>query len=211
MLGYVSGKLISKSPESGMCTVLTGGLGYEVKVTPKLLEKLEPKSDVEIWLHTIVREDAFLLYGFPTEGEKRFFAVLLSASKLGPKTALSLIGEHGCERLAQLILDKNTTEIATAPGVGKKSAERIVLELRPKIEKLAWVNKLEKSTGRTKPEVSPQRLLKDDVSSALVNLGYQPTQVRNTVDALFEDEQLETVGFEAILKRALKDLSARAI
>src|SRR5205085_963855 len=109
-----------------------------------------------------VREDILQLYGFELEAEKQFFRVLLGVSGLGPRTALSLLNEHGPERLSKYILEKDTSSISEAPGVGKKLAERLILELASKIEKMAWVTQLQKAfPAETTAAASPARQLRD--------------------------------------------------
>ena len=101
-------------------------------------------------------------------------------------------------------------EISSAPGVGKKSAQRLVLELAGRIEKMAWSQKVNSVSARSVPvAASPQRILREDLTSALSNLGYSPGQVKSTLDKLFEREDAASQGFEACLRMALKELSGR--
>ena len=95
MVGFLQGKVISKNPETNQCVVLAGDLGYEVNVSKRLFDALSHEQPISLWIHTHVREDAFLLYGFANETEKLFFRILLGVSGLGPKMALSLLTEHG--------------------------------------------------------------------------------------------------------------------
>lgn len=206
MLGYIEGKIISKNPDTNQCVVLAGNIGYEISVSKRTLEILSLDSNTALWLHTHVREDALTLFGFETETEKQFFRILVGVSGLGPKTALSLLSEHGAEKLSQLILAKEIAEISSAPGVGKKLAERLVLELASKLEKLAWVSQIEQKLTTPKLEHAPKKQLRDDLLSALVNLGYQPSQIRTTLDRVF-DGSLSELNFETCLKDALKDIS----
>ncbi|MCB0418367.1 MAG: Holliday junction branch migration protein RuvA [Bdellovibrionaceae bacterium] len=211
MIGFLRGKLLSKNPETLQCVVLAQDVGYELTLHKKLFLSLTPDADVSLFVHTHMKESVFAFYGFNSEEEKQFFRVLLSVSGLGPKSALSLLGEHGAQPLAQLILQKNAAEISRAPGIGKKTAERIVLELRAKVEKLAWLSKIQDSlsVGTENEEPSLSQSLREDLSLALVHLGYQPNQFKQTLDSFCEKEDLEKVSFEAALKRLLADLSGR--
>jgi len=195
MLGFIHGKVISKNFESLHCVVLTQGVGYEILTPKRLLEKLTPSGEISLWLHTHVREDIFALYGFESENEKLFFRLLLSVSGLGPKTALSLLSEFGTDTLIELILGKRITEISKAPGVGKKTAERLVMELTSKLEKVAW----------SKPSTTPSST-RDDLFSALTHLGYQPTQIKFALDKVMASPEK---AFEVLLKNALQELSNR--
>lgn len=195
MLGFIQGKIISKNAENLHCIVLAQGVGYEVLVPKRYLEKINLSGEVSLWLHTHVREDIFALYGFESENEKVFFRLLLSVSGLGPKTALSLLSEFGADTLIELILGKRITEISKAPGVGKKTAERLVMELTSKLEKVAW----------SKPTCAPGSI-RDDLFSALSHLGYQPMQIKGALDKVMASEEK---AFEVLLKNALKELSNR--
>ncbi len=210
MLGFIQGKVLTKNADAHSIVVLVHRMGFEVTLPQRYFETVLVNSKISLWLHTHVREDQLALFGFGTENEKLFFKQLIGVSGLGPKTALALLGEHSPEKLVHFILHKEFDEIATAPGVGKKLAQKLVLELASKVEKWAWLDKVERSTSG-KPQVasSPERQLKDDLTSALLNLGYIPTQVKSTLDKLFEDDKTSTQSFEVCLKTALKEMSVR--
>lgn len=212
MLGFLKGQIIAKDPEGHHCVVLVGGVGYEVSVPTSLFTRLLAQEEASLWVHTHVREDALVLFGFATEAEKNFFRVLLGVSGLGPKTALSLIAEHGADRLAQLILSKEADEISSAPGVGKKLAQRLILELGAKVEKLTWVTEVQRVDAEIKGKATPsRRQLRDDLASALANLGYLPQQIKNALDKVMDRPEAEAQGFEANLRSALKELSSRPL
>lgn len=207
MIGYLTGELIAKTPETLQCVLQVGGIGYELSVSKRLYECLSPQQLVSFWIHTVVREDSFSLYGFSSESEKIFFRVLLGVSGLGPKTALALLGEHGPLRLASLILSKNTDDISAAPGVGKKTAQRLVLELGGKLEKSAWAAELRLKTAQAQKEIAiPTKQWKEDLASALLYLGYGANQVKNTLKFLKEND-FEALGFEACLKLSLREMA----
>lgn len=213
MFGFLEGKLISKNVDTQTCVVKMFKLGFEVLVPKVAFDQLIVGQKVSFWVHTHVREDALLLYGFSNEDEKNLFRMLISVSGLGPKTAMSLLSEHGAHRLVDLILHKATADIAKASGVGKKLAEKLPLELSSKLEKWAWTERIEMSHTSRTPAVplSPESQLKSDLSSALLNLGYQPTQVSKVLDNLLAREEMQEQEFEFCLKAALRDMSSRAI
>lgn len=204
MLGFVRGIVISKSIDSTQCVVLAHRVGYEIVLPKHTYESFELKHTVSLWLHSHVREDAFTLFGFATENEKQFFRLLLSVNGLGPKTALALITTHGA-RLANLVIQKDSDGLSEAPGVGKKLAQKLVLELSGKIEKLTWLNAV--TAPRTEQAVPTS--MREDLVSALLNLGYQPSSVKFTIDRLLERTDSKAHNFEAMLKMALKDMSGR--
>src|SRR5580704_3697877 len=104
MLGFIQGKIISKNPEGNHCVILSGDVGYEVVLPRNLFDTLPNDEFARLWVHTHVREDQLTLFGFRNETEKACFKQLLAVSGLGPKTALSLLGEHGVERLINLVI-----------------------------------------------------------------------------------------------------------
>lgn len=212
MLGFAEGKIISKSFETSQMVLLVGGVGYEITLSKQTLEKLEVNQEISVWLHTHVREDIFTLFGFLNESEKQLFRILIGVSGLGPKTALSLLSEHGAEKLIQLIIQKRTSEISEASGVGKKLAERISLELSGKLEKLAWIQLMPSNAkDASTPVLSKESQLKMDLNSALTHLGYQPTQVKNLLDKLFMDETTAQSNFETLLRKSLSEISGRSL
>jgi len=213
MFGYLEGKLISKSPETNACVIRAFRVGFEVLVPRATFDPLLVGQKVALWLHTHVREDALTLFGFHSEDEKNLFRLLLSVSGLGPKTAMNLISEHGAHRLVELILHKATSDITKASGVGKKLAEKLPMELSAKLEKWVWREKLEMASV---PRASAVQLTKEgqlrlDLTSALLNLGYLPNQVKVVLDKLLEREDLEDQAFEFCLRAALRDMSGRPI
>lgn len=212
MLGFLHGRVLSKNPDTHQCILRAGDVGYEISLSHRTFDLLLHEQEASLWLHTHVREDQLTLFGFSSETEKNFFRILLSVSGLGPKTALSLLSEHGANHLTRLIIDKNISEIATASGVGKKLAERLVLELASKLEKLAWVEQLEvKSSNVRATKLPAHKAMREDLLSALTNLGYQPNQIRNTLDKLFDTEKTKEMDFENFLRLALKDMSGHRI
>src|SRR5690606_988464 len=122
VLGYLSGTLLSKNSETAQATVLADRVGYEVTLVRPLFDRLSLQQPVALWLHTHVREDALVLFGFESEKERGFFRMLIGVQGLGPKHALSLLAEHGAAGLARHIAGGNSAAIAQASGVGKKLA-----------------------------------------------------------------------------------------
>lgn len=212
MLGYIEGKVIAKNEETHQCVVKMLRVGFDVTLTPRLFDSIEVGGRVALWLHTHVREDILALYGFGSDAERLFFKQLLGVSGLGPKTALSLLSEHGVQRLIQLLVKKDSDSISSAAGVGKKLAQRLVLELAGKMEKWTWLEAAKKETplspSTTPTDAKPE--MREDLSSALLNLGYLPVHIKNTLDKILDKEGLETEGFEICLRRALREMSNRA-
>jgi Holliday junction DNA helicase RuvA len=211
MIGYLNGKILSKNFETSACTLLCGQVGYEILVPSPKLETFEIGTEIGFWIHTHVREDTLTLYGFQIETEKFFFRLLLSVSGLGPKTALSLISHHGSETLTRLLIQKDSDGLSQAPGVGKKLAQKLVIELSSKIEKISWIEEL-----KTKEKLQSVRLqepqhtqLKVDLVSALMNLGFAPAVIKPVVDNMESRSAFEKENFEDCLRLALSELSGR--
>jgi holliday junction DNA helicase RuvA len=193
MIGSLRGKLIDKRPNQILLDV--SGVGYQVQVPLSTFAGLGALHDeATLLIHTHVREDQFSLYGFLTAREKHCFELLISASGVGPSLALKILSGMGLEDLVPAIRKGDVAQLVLIPGVGKKTAERIVVELR---DRLAAVDVPE--TG--KPATRSQ--LEADVASALVNLGYDQRSVERAV------EKARSTGeavFEKLLRSSLQIL-----
>ncbi|HXQ27418.1 MAG TPA: Holliday junction branch migration protein RuvA [Candidatus Acidoferrales bacterium] len=198
MIGSLRGKLIDKRPNQILLDV--SGVGYQVQIPLSTFAGLGALHDeTTLLIHTHVREDQFSLYGFLTAREKHCFELLLTASGVGPSLALKILSGMGLEDLVPAIRKGDVALLVRIPGVGKKTAERIVVELR---DRLAAVDVPE--TG--KPATRSQ--LEADVASALVNLGYEQRSVERAV------EQARAAGdadFEKLLRASLRILGSSAM
>jgi len=198
MIGSLRGKLTEKRPNLILLDV--GGVGYQVQIPLSTFTNLGALHDeATLLIHTHVREDQLALYGFLTAREKQCFELLISASGVGPSLALKILSGMGLEELIPAIRKGDLVQLVRIPGVGRKTAERIVVELR---DKLAVVDVAE--TG--KPATRSQ--LESDVASALVNLGYDPRAVENAVE---KSRASGNGNFEALLRAALQILGNSAM
>src|SRR5579864_3333194 len=171
MIGSLRGKLIEKRPN--LVLVEAAGVGYVAQIPLSTFTNLGPlHSEVYLLIHTHVREDAFLLYGFLSAREKQCFELLISASGVGPSLALKILSGMGLDDLIPAIRKGDIAQLVKIPGVGRKTAERIVLELR---DKLAAVDVPEVGKPATRSQ------LESDVASALVNLGYDERAVESAM------------------------------
>ncbi|MDF1536152.1 MAG: Holliday junction branch migration protein RuvA [bacterium] len=200
MIALIKGKLAVKDP-SGTVIVDTGAVGYRLFVSLNTLVDL-PEGGEEVSLHvvTVVREDAFTLFGFSQAEEKDLFNLLVQVKGIGPKVAIALLGGLKPSDLKTAIAREDSAWISTVPGVGKKTAERIVLELKDKVGPLS-------DTGGSVITGVDEQLL-SDVLSALANLGYQSSQGRKTVRNVLERED-GPKDFQGIIRECLKELSGR--
>jgi holliday junction DNA helicase RuvA len=198
MIGSLRGKLIEKRPNLVLLEV--GGVGYQVVIPLSTYTSLGAlHAEATLLIHTHVREDQLALFGFLTAREKQCFELLISASGVGPSLALKILSGMGLDELVPAIRKGDLAQLVRIPGVGRKTAERIVLELR---DKLAAVDVPEAGKPTTRSQ------LEADVASALVNLGYDERAVESAMA-----KSRGTVGndFESLLKASLQVLGGAAM
>ena len=197
MIGQLRGRLAEKRPNQVLVDV--GGVGYLVQVPLSTYAALgELHTEVNLLIHTHVREDALALYGFVSAREKHFFEMLLSASGVGPTLALKILSGMSVEELVPAIRGSDLARLTRIPGVGRKTAERMVVELKDKLEAVA--------VETEKLAASSPAGIEADVISALVNLGYEGRAAETAVgDA---KREAGTSNFEKLLRGALQSLSA---
>ncbi|MGA1845843.1 Holliday junction branch migration protein RuvA [Deferribacter abyssi] len=189
MINYIKGILTVKKPDH--IVVENYGIGYQIHVSITTYSNLpEEGSEVFIFIQQIVKDDGIFLYGFLTESEKEIFNLLNKVSKIGPKLALAILSGFDVAKLKECILSKDAVKLSTIPGIGRKTAERIVLELK---DKLGEVEKY---------QVVDNSVL-DDVISALMNLGYK----KQDCTAILKEIDYKNKDFEEILKESLKKLT----
>jgi Holliday junction DNA helicase RuvA len=198
MIGSLRGKLIDKRPNQILIEV--SGVGYQVQIPLSTFTGLGALySDAMLLIHSHIREDQFSLYGFLTAREKQCFELLISASGVGPSLALKILSGMPLDDMIPAIRKGDIAQLVRSPGVGRKTAERIVLELR---DKLAAVDVPESGKAPTKSQ------LESDVSSALVNLGYDEREVE---DAVAKSRKTDAADFESLLRASLQILGGASI
>ena len=197
MIALLSGLIAYKSPDHIILDV--HGVGYRVHIPFSTYYDLpEEGGAASLHIHTSVREDAILLYGFRTRLEKTFFQLLIAVSGVGPKLARDILSNIQPCSLAQALSQADLSKLATIPGIGKKTAERLVLELKDKVGKLD-LSSLPALAAREIPVDG----VAEDVVSALINLGYKEPLVRKTLAGL---DSGGAASVEVLLKLALKTL-----
>jgi Holliday junction DNA helicase RuvA len=196
VIALLRGTLVRK--EGDALVVLAGGVGYRLRVPVDLLCDVSEGAEVEMQVHTHVREDAIELFGFRDVPQLRLFERLLSVQKVGPRLALGLLSSMRPDGLVDAIRAGELGLLSRAPGVGRKTAERIVLELRDKLDDLAIPG------SRTAPE--PVVTASEDVVSALVNLGYTKGRARQAADEA-ATEAGDDAPLEEVLRSALRRLA----
>ena len=200
MIAALTGRLASKTPTN--ITLDVHGVGYEVHIPLSTFYALpDLNQSTSLRIHTHLRDDAIQLYGFLTTEEKRAFVLLTGISGIGPKLALSVLSALSVPDLISAVRAADLEKLAAVPGIGKKSAARIALELKDKIERLhpGLTPEWESSSG-SRPQVV------DDAHSALVNLGYRASEVTQTLQRLARTLR-EPFSLEDLIREALKDLA----
>jgi holliday junction DNA helicase RuvA len=193
LIAFLRGRLLEKHPNRVIVDVQ--GVGYEVQVpVSSFYGMAEPGGDIALRVHTHVREDTIALFGFSTALELQLFERLIAVSGIGPKLALAVLSGIEPDDLIQAVQRADVVRLTAIPGVGKKTAERIALELKDRLAAVAPT-----------VELSPAGSLRDDLVSALVNLGYHRPALEKAVEAALKEDA--TATFEVALRRTLKRLS----
>jgi holliday junction DNA helicase RuvA len=197
MIGQLRGALIDKRPNQIVIDV--AGVGYQVQIPLSTFAGLGAlHTETTLLIHTHVREDQIALYGFLTARERQCFELLISASGVGPSLALKILSGMGLQELVPAIRKGDVVQLRRIPGVGQKTAERMVVELR---DKLAAVDVAEAGRPSTRSQVE------SDVTSALVNLGYEAHAVEKTIEMI----RGQDLTFDVLLRAALQKLGGAAI
>lgn len=198
MIALLTGKIAGKGPDWVILDV--NGVGYRVQIPFSTFFALpEDGALLTLNIHTNVKEDAIHLYGFLTPLEKQFFQLLITVSGVGPKLAKDILSNIHPDQLASALCRGDIVRLSSIPGIGKKTAERLILELKDKVVKLGLASEGEKNSILSKDDNS----VRDDVASALINLGYREAVVIKT---LAEIETAQEAPMETVLKLALKRL-----
>lgn len=201
MIGQLRGKLLRKKPNLVLIDVQ--GVGYEVFIPlTSFYELPEEGGEVMLKVHTHVREDALALFGFCTQREKDLFLKLISISGIGPKLAVAILSGAKVEELAQAIADGNLTRLTAIPGVGRKTAERVVLELKGQITPFLLPEK-----ARAPGAPAGADALQEDILSALMNLGYPRAGAEKALSAVLRSVNVER-SFEGLLRHTLQMLAS---
>lgn len=195
MIGSLRGTVVERMPD-GLALVEVGGVGYLVHVTPRTLAELEPTSPAFLYVHHHIREDAQTLFGFLQRDERAAFGVLIATHGIGPSMAMSILSTHTPRALVDIVASSDIAALTLVPGVGKKTAERLLVELKNRLD----VPVIDE------PSRSGETTSMGDVRTALLGLGYTDAEVR---EALRDINTATDVDAADILRSALANLGAR--
>jgi Holliday junction DNA helicase RuvA len=205
MIAYLAGKILEK--EANSVIIDAGGIGYEATIPLSTFYELgEIGSDVALRIFTYVREDALQLFGFKTLQERELFLKLITVSGIGPKVGISMLSGMNADEIIAAIRTDNLARLTSIPGIGKKTAERLVIELRDKVASLASISSASTSAssdgGQTAASTNE---IYDDAISALVNLGYQRNAAEKALKQAVQDGTEMSV--QKLLRKSLQLLA----
>ncbi|NTW06750.1 MAG: Holliday junction branch migration protein RuvA [Syntrophaceae bacterium] len=201
MIALICGKIAYK--EIASVVIDTNGVGYRVFIPLTTFYELpEAGESVTLHVHTHVKEDAINLFGFYTTQERDLFQLMISVSGIGPKIAMNIISGITAGELFKAISGGNVGKLVSIPGVGRKMAERLILELKEKIAKKMTLEQVPAASDQQKGD----EMIKEDVLSALVNLGYKNNTAKDALDKVLQITE-EKLSLDALLKKTLKILA----
>lgn len=192
MIGYLKGIIIKSKPTQLLLDV--NGVGYAVNISINTFDKVSQKKGVTLFIHTSVKEDSITLYGFYTEYEKEMFELLISVSGIGPKLAVSVLSGIEAGELKEAIGIGDVSRIVAIPGIGRKTAERLILELKGKVSTISEIT-----------EVPGDKGIKNEAISALTTLGYNFATAEKAVREILSS--LPDVTLEELIKKSLSRIN----
>lgn len=205
MIAHLNGRLLSKEPNSVIVDV--AGVGYDVSIPLSTFYELEDVgANVQLRIYTHVKEDALQLYGFRTVRERELFVNFISVSGIGPKIGIALLSGMSADELIASIKNNNLARLTLIPGVGRKTAERLIVDLREKMTALAAAHAIEEPGTSTDASIpSSDDDVRSQALSGLLNLGYQKSAAEKAIDSILNEDGELTV--ESVLRRALRKLA----
>lgn len=195
MIGYLEGKIAEKEPTLVIMDI--GGIGYEVHISLNTFSDLRDQNDTKLFTYLHVKEDSHTLYGFSTPGEKDIFLKLISISGIGPSTGIVITSFLSVDEIKSAIVNEDVRTIQSVKGVGAKTAQRVILELRDKIHKEGIESRI------TSPAMRQNETIREEALSALVTLGIQKSAAEKSIDLILGKAN-QQISLEELIKTALK-------
>ncbi len=193
MIDYIKGTITSINPAS--VTLESGGIGYFVSISVNTFSKIDGKTEFKLLIHEVIREDSHQLFGFADNVEREIFRQLISVSGIGAGTARMMLSSLSPDEIERAILDSNVNLLKSVKGIGLKTAQRVIVDLKNKVGKQSTAGEIFALADNTK---------RDEALSALVMLGFARSAVLKVLDKIVREEKILTV--EDLIKRALKNL-----
>ena len=193
MITHIRGKLVEKNPNNVI--IECNGLGYNLPISLQTFSNIPDVENIKLHTHLIIREDAHILYGFWDVTEREIFKLLISVSGVGPSTAITMLSSMDTEEIQRSIASENVDKIRSVKGIGIKTAQRVIVDLKDKILKTYDISEDLSTSNNT---------IKNEALSALEVLGFTRKKVDNIIQVILQDSP--TISLEELLKRALKNL-----
>ena len=196
MIAFLKGRLAHKEPTFVMIDV--NGIGYHVHISLQTYSEIKDQENVFLYTHLSIREDAHVLFGFSNEAEKKLFQQLISVNGIGPSTAIVMLSYMNAQELKTAIVQENTAALQSIKGIGGKTAQRVIIELKDKLKKESW--------EETTPSVSagPHNTIRKEALSALLTLGLPKAVAEKSIDTVLKKSG-NTITLEDLVKQALKN------
>ena len=209
MIGHLRGTVLVRDALTGTIVLDVAGVGYQLIVSWQTFADVPEQDEAcSLWVHTHVREDALTLYGFTQPEERRMFQLLTSVPQVGPKNAVAVLGGFPLIELLEAIAQGDQATLQRIPGVGKRTAERIILDLREKVEPLAAALGIDDGNDTEAPLEGSTDALDDEARAVLVNLGWKP-KVVDTALAKAHDSDPPPEDLDGLVRRTLAVLMGR--
>jgi holliday junction DNA helicase RuvA len=196
MISYLKGRLVHKEPTFVIIDV--NGVGYHVNISLQTFSEIKDQENVLIFTHLAIREDAHVLFGFSNESEKRLFQQLISVNGIGPSTAIVMLSYMNSQELKAAIVTENAAALQSIKGIGGKTAQRVIIELRDKLKKESW------EEAQPNISVGPHNTIRKEALSALLTLGLPKAVAEKSVDTVLKKSG-NTITLEDLVKQALKN------
>ncbi len=193
MIDYIKGELVEINP--AYAVVESGGIGYEIQIALTTYSAILQKPSVKLYIYESIREDAHVLYGFLSQGERQLFLLLISVSGIGANTARMIMSSYSAQEIREMIAGGNVAALNSIKGIGNKTAQRIIVDLKDKITKLSGI------TGQASSSL-PGNAVKEEAVAALVMLGFTAASSQKTVDKILKEQP--DIRVELLIKLALK-------
>jgi holliday junction DNA helicase RuvA len=196
MIAFLKGRLVHRDPAHVVIDV--NGVGYHVNISLQTYSAIKEQENIQLYTHLAIREDAHILFGFSGEDEKRLFQQLISVSGVGPSTAIVMLSYLNSQELKHAIVREDATTLQAIKGIGGKTAQRVIIELKDKLKKESW--------EEIQPSISssPYNTIKKEALSALLTLGLPKASAEKSIDTVLKKSG-NTITLEDLVKQALKN------
>ena len=196
MIAFLKGKLVHKEPT--FVHIEVNGVGYHVNISLQTFSEIKDQENILLYTHLAIREDAHVLFGFSHESEKKLFQQLVSVNGIGPSTAIVMLSYMNSHELKTAIVQENAAALQSIKGIGGKTAQRVIIELRDKLKKESW------EENQPTLSVGPHNTLRKEALSALLTLGLPKAVAEKSVDTVLKKSG-NTITLEDLVKQALKN------